>query len=264
MSGSRVKGDIDNGAIYSSLKDRVVFITGGGSGIGESLVEHFSAQGAHVTFVDLAEQPSRALVARITAKGQRPPDFIPCDLRKIEDLRGAIAATRERQGPIRVLVNNAGNDERHRSEDVTVEYWDDRMAVNLRHQFFAAQAVRPQMREAGGGSIVNFGSITWLVGDGDCPAYVTAKAAITGLTRALARELGPENIRVNCVLPGWVMTDRQMKLWLNAEGEKQIDDRQCLKGRLQAPDIARMVLFLAADDSRMCASQNFIVDAGWA
>ena len=129
-----------------------------------------------------------------------------------------------------MLVNNAGNDDRHRSEDVTVEYWDERMAVNLRHQFFAAQAVRPQMRDAGGGSIINFGSITWLVGDGDCPAYVTAKASITGLTRALAREFGPENIRVNCMLPGWVMTERQMRLWLTPEGERQIDDRQCLKG----------------------------------
>jgi D-xylose 1-dehydrogenase len=258
-----VKGDIDNGAVYPSLMDRVVFISGGGSGIGESLVEHFSAQGALVTFVDLAEAPSRALVARIAARGQRTPDFILCDLRKIEDLRAAISATRDKHGPIRVLVNNAGNDDRHRTEDVTVAYWDDRMAVNLRHQFFAAQAVRPQMKEAGGGSIINFGSITWLVGDGDCPAYVTAKASITGLTRALARELGPEKIRVNCVLPGWVMTERQMKLWLDAEGEKQIDSRQCLKDRLQAPDIARMVLFLAADDSRMCTSQNYIVDGGW-
>jgi len=137
------------------------------------------------------------------------------------------------------------------------------MRVSLWHQFFAAQTVRPQMRDAGGGSIVNFGSITWLVGDPDCPAYVTAKAAITGLTRALAREFGPEKIRVNCVLPGWVMTERQVKLWLTPEGERQIDERQCLRDRLFPPDIARMVLFLAADDSRMCTSQNFIVDGGW-
>jgi NAD(P)-dependent dehydrogenase (short-subunit alcohol dehydrogenase family) len=256
-------GEIDNGAVYPSLKDRVVFITGGGSGIGESLVEHFSAQGSRVTFVDLAEAPSRALVERLAAKGGSVPDYIPCDLRRIEDLRAAIAATAEKHGPIRVLISNAGNDDRHRSEDVTVEYWDERMAVNLRHQFFAAQAVRPQMRDAGGGSIINFGSITWLVGDGDCPAYVTAKASITGLTRALAREFGPENIRVNCMLPGWVMTERQMRLWLTPEGERQIEDRQCLKGRLYPPDIARMALFLAADDSRMCSSQNFIVDGGW-
>ncbi|MEA2782650.1 MAG: D-xylose 1-dehydrogenase [Rhodospirillaceae bacterium] len=258
-----MQGDIDNGAIYPSLKGRVVFITGGGSGIGESLVQHFSAQGARVTFVDRAEGPSQALVKRISERGHAAPDFIPCDLRQIEDLRAAISATHDRHGPIRVLVNNAGNDDRHRTEDVSVDYWDERMAVNLRHQFFAAQAVRPHMREAGGGSIINFGSITWMVGDGDCPAYVTAKAAITGLTRALARELGPENIRVNCMIPGWVMTERQVKLWLTPEGERQIEDRQCLKGRLYPPDIARMVLFLAADDSRMCASQNFIVDGGW-
>jgi D-xylose 1-dehydrogenase len=258
-----MQGEIDKPAIYPSLTDRVVFITGGGSGIGESLVEHFCAQGARVTFADIAEAPSRALVQRIAAKGKTGPDFIPCDLRDVEALRAAIAATAAKHGPIRVLVNNAGNDDRHRSEHVSVDYWDERMAVNLRHQFFAAQAVRPQMRDAGGGSIVNFGSITWMVGDGDCPAYVTAKAAITGLTRALARELGPENIRVNCMIPGWVMTERQVKLWLTPEGERQIDDRQCLKSRLYPPDIARMVLFLAADDSEMCTNQTYIVDGGW-
>ena len=256
-------GDIENPAVYPSLKDRVVFITGGGSGIGAALVTHFCRQGARVTFVDLAEAPSRAVVEALKQAGGAVPDYIPCDLRRIEDLRAAVAAAAGKHGPIRVLVNNAGNDDRHLTADVTPDYWDDRMAVNLRHQFFAAQAVRPQMRDAGGGSIINFGSITWMVGDGDCPAYVTAKAAITGMTRALARELGPENIRVNCMIPGWVMTERQMRLWLTPEGERQIDDRQCLKGRLYPPDIARMALFLAADDSRMCSSQNFIVDGGW-
>jgi D-xylose 1-dehydrogenase len=245
------------------LEGNTTFITGGGSGIGESLVEHFCAQGARVTFVDIAGPPSEALVERIAASGHPAPRFVAADLRDIDRLQAIIRETGERQGPIRVLVNNAGNDDRHRLEDVTVDYWDDRMAVNLRHQFFAVQAVRPQMRDAGGGSIINFGSITWLVGDGDCPAYVTAKASITGLTRALAREFGPENIRVNCMLPGWVMTERQMRLWLTPEGERQIEDRQCLKGRLYPPDIARMALFLAADDSRMCSSQNFIVDGGW-
>jgi len=256
-------GDIEHGAIYPSLKGRSVFITGGGSGIGESLVEHFCAQGSRVAFIDLAEGPSRRLVARITAKGDPAPHFMPGDLRDIERLRAAIAEAAERHGPVKVLCNNAGNDDRHRSEDVTVEYWDDRMAVNVRHQFFAAQAVRPQMKETGGGSIINFGSITWLVGDGDCPGYVTSKAAITGMTRALAREFGPDRIRVNCMLPGWVMTERQMRLWLNPEGERQIAERQCLPDRLYPPDIARMALFLAADDSRMCSSQNFIVDGGW-
>lgn len=256
-------GEIENGAVYPSLKDRSVFITGGGSGIGQSLVEHFCAQGSRVAFVDIAEQPSRQLVERIAAKGDPAPHFMACDLRDIDRLRLAIAEAAERNGPIQVLCNNAGNDDRHRTEDVSVDYWDDRMAVNVRHQFFAAQAVRPLMKAAGGGSIINFGSITWMVGDGDCPAYVTAKAAITGMTRALARELGPERIRVNCMIPGWVMTERQVRLWLTPEGERQIAERQCLPDRLHAPDIARMALFLAADDSRMCSSQQFIVDGGW-
>ncbi len=255
-------GVIEKPAIFPSLGGRGVFITGGGSGIGESLVEHFCQQGAKVSFVDIARDASNALVDRLKTIGPAPR-YIPCDLRDIEALRAAVAEACAAQGPIRVLVNNAGNDDRHKTEDVTVGYWDGRMEVNLRHQFFAAQAVRPIMRDAGGGSIVNFGSITWLVGDADCPAYVTAKAAVGGLTRALARELGPENIRVNCVLPGWVMTERQQKLWLDEAGEKQIAERQCLSGKLYPPDIARMVLFLAADDSRMCTSQNFIVDGGW-
>jgi NAD(P)-dependent dehydrogenase (short-subunit alcohol dehydrogenase family) len=256
-------GEIDSPAIYPSLKNRSVFITGGGSGIGGSLVEHFCEQGAKVCFVDIAEAASQTLVQRIKDRSLPVPHFIHCDLRDIEALRRAVQEAGQRHGPIRVLVNNAGNDDRHTTESVTVDYWDSRMEVNLRHQFFAAQAVRPMMREAGGGSIINFGSITWLVGDPDCPAYVTAKAAIGGLTRALAREFGPENIRVNCVLPGWVMTDRQVKLWLDTEGERQIAERQCLKQKLYPPDIARMVLFLAADDSRMCTSQNYIVDGGW-
>lgn len=258
-----MNGHIEHAATYPSLDGRSVFVTGGGSGIGESIVEHFCAQGARVTFVDIAEAPSRALVERIKATGAPAPHFIPCDLRRIDDLRAAVAEAGERHGPIRVLVNNAGNDDRHSTEKVSVDYWDDRMAINLRPQFFAAQAARSQMRDAGGGSIINFSSITWLVGDPDCPAYVTAKSAIIGLTRALARELGPEKIRVNSVLPGWVMTERQVKLWLTPEGEKQIDDRQCLSERLYPPDIARMVLFLAADDSRMCTSQSFVVDGGW-
>jgi D-xylose 1-dehydrogenase len=256
-------GMIDSPARYPSLAGRSVFITGGGSGIGESLVEHFCRQGSRVSFVDINTEASQALVGRLADQGLERPQFIPCDLRDIDALRQAVKQAAERHGPVRVLVNNAGNDDRHTTESVTVEYWDDRMQVNLRHQFFAAQAVRPQMRDAGGGSIINFGSITWLVGDPDCPAYVTAKAAIGGLTRALAREFGPEKIRVNCVLPGWVMTERQVKLWLNDAGEQQIKDRQCLAEKLYPPDIARMVLFLAADDSRMCTSQNYIVDGGW-
>lgn len=250
-------------ARYPSLQDRVVFVTGGGSGIGESVVEHFCAQGSVVTFVDIQEDVSRALVERIAARGHRAPRFIACDLKDIEALRAAIALAGREDGPIKALVNNAGHDDRHSVESVTVDYWNDRQEVNLRHQFFASQAARPQMRDSGGGAIVNLGSISWMDGERDCIAYVTAKAAVGGLTRGLARELGPENIRVNCVVPGWVMTKRQLALWVTPEGEKQIDQRQCLRDRLYPPDIARMVLWLAADDSRMCTSQNFIVDAGW-
>jgi NAD(P)-dependent dehydrogenase (short-subunit alcohol dehydrogenase family) len=250
-------------ARYPSLRDRVVFVTGGGSGIGESIVEHFCAQDAKVTFVDIAPAPSEALVERIGKRGHRRPRFIQADLRDIAALKSAIEATRDADGPIRVLVNNAGNDDRHVTAEVTQDYWDDRMAVNLRHQFFAAQAVRPQMRDAGGGSIINFGSITWLVADTDCIAYVTAKSAINGMTRSLAHEFGKERIRVNCVMPGWVMTRRQLDLWVNAEGVAQLERSQSLPDRLYPPDIARMVLFLGADDSRMCSSQNFIVDGGW-
>lgn len=250
-------------AIYPSLKGRSVFITGGGSGIGESLVRHFCAQGSRVAFVDMAAEPSRQLVAAVAAQGHPEPLFIPCDLRNVEALQAAVEQAKDRNGPIQALCNNAGNDDRHQTADVSVAYWDDRMAVNLRHQFFAAQAVRPQMKTLGGGSIINFGSITWMVGDPDCPAYVTAKAAVYGMTRALARELGPERIRVNCMVPGWVMTERQMRLWLTPAGERQIEERQCLPDRLQPSDIARMALFLAADDSRMCSSQQFIVDGGW-
>lgn len=250
-------------ANYPTLKDKVVFVTGGGSGIGESVVEHFCAQGARVAFADIQADASQALVEKIGEQGHRAPRFIQCDLKNIDGLRDAIAKVGREDGPVKVLVNNAANDDRHRIENVTVEYWDERIQTNLRHQFFASQAVRPQMRDSGGGSIVNLGSISWMQGEADCIAYVTAKSAVNGLTRGLARELGPENIRVNCVVPGWIMTKRQLDLWVTPEGEKQIDDRQCLRGRLYPPDIARMVLWLASEDSRMCTSQNFIVDGGW-
>jgi D-xylose 1-dehydrogenase len=253
----------ENFATYPSLKGRSVFVTGGGSGIGESLVRHFSAQGAHVAFVDINEDAGKALVEAIVADGAPAPLFLPCDLRNIEALRTAITEAEHRHGAIEALLNNAGNDDRHSTEAVDVPYWDDRMAVNLRHQFFAAQTVLPGMKRIGRGSIINLGSITWMVGDADCPAYVTSKAAIWGMTRALAREFGPFGIRVNCLVPGWVMTERQVSLWLNEAGERQISERQCLPDRLAPADIARMALFLAADDSHMCTSQQFIVDGGW-
>ena len=250
-------------ASYPSLEDRVVFVTGGGSGIGASVVEHLCAQRARVAFVDIQREASDALVARLAARGLPAPAFIPCDLRDIAALRAAISEVEARLGPIRVLVNNAAHDERHTIESVTPEYWDDRFAVNLRHQFFAAQAVVPGMAAAGGGSIVNFGSTSWLVGQGGMPAYLSAKAAVAGLTRALARDLGPRKIRVNSIVPGWIMTERQISLWLTPEGEEELMRRQCLKRKLVPEDIARVVLFLAADDSDACTNQSYVVDGGW-
>jgi len=251
-----------NEAVYPSLRDRVVLVTGGGSGIGAEEVAQFAAQGARVAFLDIADEPARALAARVAAAGHPEPLFHHCDLADITALREAIAEIGRRLGPITVLVNNAANDQRHKWEDVTPEYWDERLAVNLRHQFFAIQAVAPMMQQAGGGSIVNFGSVSWHVGQGGMPAYTTAKAAVEGLTRGMARDLGPDNIRVNCVVPGWIMTERQISLWLTPEAEANLIRSQCLKRKLVPADVARMVLWLAADDSRMCTSQLFVVDAG--
>ena len=250
-------------ASYPSLRDRVVFVTGGGSGIGAGIVEHFVQQGSRVALVDIDEPSSKALLKRLAHAGGHSPLYIHCDVRDIDALRTAVAHIQQTLGDISVLVNNAARDDRHRLEEVTVEYWDERVAVNLRHQFFAVQAVVEQMKRLGGGSIVNFGSISWMSSTGGMPAYTTSKAAVSGLTRGLARDLGPFNIRVNTVSPGWVMTERQKALWVTPEGERRLDEAQCLPGRLHPEDLARMVLFLAADDSRMCTAQNFIVDAGW-
>lgn len=250
-------------ATYPSLKDRVVFVTGGGSGIGAAIVEHFCAQGSKVAFVDIAAEPSAMLAEEIAAKGDPEPLFLPCDLRDIDQLRDRISQAAQQIGAIRVLVNNAAHDERHPLAEVTAEYWDDRMAVNLRHQFFAAQAVHKGMAVAGGGSIINMGSTTWLAGQGGMAGYSAAKSAIVGLTRSLARDLGPMNIRVNSILPGWIMTERQERLWLTPEGERELMTRQCLKRKLYPDDIARPVLFLASDDSAACTAQNYIVDGGW-
>jgi NAD(P)-dependent dehydrogenase (short-subunit alcohol dehydrogenase family) len=263
MEKSLETGIADNSARYPSLREKVVLVTGGASGIGRSLVEHFHDQGSKVAFVDIAEDAGRAVADELAAKGGHRPFFERCDLKNIDDLDRVVKKVGEELGPITVLVNNAGNDDRHRLEDVTSDYFDDRVAVNLKHQLFAAKFVRPQMKAAGGGSIINFSSITWTVADGDCVVYVTSKAAVVGLTRALSTELGGENIRVNAIAPGWVMTERQVSLWLNEEGERQINNRQALKGRVHSPDIARMALWLAADDSRMCSKQTFVVDAGW-
>lgn len=250
-------------ATYPSLQGRSVFVTGGGSGIGAAEVEHFAAQGSRVAFVDIALEPSQALVEEIAARGDPRPLFLACNLRDIEALRAAIAKAAEAHGPITVLINNAAHDERHAFATVTPAYWDDRMAVNLRHQFFAAQAVHPMMKAAGGGSIVNFGSISWMVGQGGMAGYTTAKAAVMGLTRSLARDFGPDNIRVNSVAPGWIMTQRQLDLWVTPETEQEIMRQQCLKRKLYPDDVARLVLFLAADDSCAITNQTYVCDGGW-
>jgi NAD(P)-dependent dehydrogenase (short-subunit alcohol dehydrogenase family) len=249
-------------ASYPSLKDRVVFVTGGASGIGAAHVTQFAAQGARVAFVDIADDAAQTLSTRLQAAGYQAPFYQHCDLTDIAALRTAIAEVGRKFGPITVLVNNAANDQRHKFEDVTVEYWDERQAVNLRHQFFAIQAVAPMMRQAGGGSIINFGSISWHTNQGGMPAYTTAKAAVEGLTKGMARDLGPDRIRVNCVIPGWIMTERQIKLWLTPEAEANLMVAQCLKTKLVPDDVSRMVLWLASDDSAMCTAQLWVVDAG--
>jgi NAD(P)-dependent dehydrogenase (short-subunit alcohol dehydrogenase family) len=252
----------DNLARYPSLRHRVVLVTGGASGIGAAIVEAFHEQDSRVAFLDRDEKAAAALIARF-GTGAGAPLFLNCDLTDIAALRQAIARAAAALGPITILVNNAARDDRHAIEAVTPEMWDGIMANNLRHQFFAAQAVIAGMEAAGGGAIVNLGSISWLIGQGGMPGYLSAKAAITGLTRALARDLGPKNIRVNSVLPGWTMTERQLALWLTPQAEKDLMARQCLKRRLMPRDIANMVLFLAADDSAMCTNQSYIVDGGW-
>jgi D-xylose 1-dehydrogenase len=248
-------------AIYPSLTGKRVIVSGGGSGIGEAMVEAFARQGAAVGFVDIQEPQSEQLIARL-ADAEIAPVFLPCDITDCADYSHKISSLMDILGGCDVLVNNAASDDRHSLDDVTPAYWDERMAVNLKHQFFAAKAVIPAMRAAGGGSIVNMGSISWHLGLKDLVIYQTAKAAIEGLTRSLARELGRDNIRVNAILPGNVQTPRQMR-WYSPEGEAEIVAAQCLDGRIQPPDIAAMALFLASDDARFCTGHNYWVDAGW-
>jgi len=251
-------------ANYPSLKGKRVLVTGGGTGIGAAIVSALAEQGAVVAFVDIARQASEQLCERIVAAGWSAPLFRYCDLRDIPSLQSIIAELAAQIGDFDVLVNNAANDERHNLEDVTQEYWDNRIAINQRPSFFAVQAVAPGMKKKKAGSIINFSSISWHTSSGGFPVYTTAKAAVLGLTRGLARDLGVHHIRVNTVTPGWVMTERQIALWLDEKGKEDIARNQCLPGDLLPWHLARMVLFLAADDSAMCTAQEFIVDAGWA
>jgi len=249
-------------AVYPSLSDVPVLVSGGASGIGEAVVRAFADQGARIGFVDIAEAEGKALAEELGEDGGELI-FERCDVTDVPAFKQAIAGIEARHGKSLVLVNNAASDDRHAWHDVSHDYWDDRIQVNLRHMFFAIQAVAPGMIAAGKGSIINFGSIGWMVGSPGYPIYATAKAAVHGLTRSFARELGGHGVRVNTVVPGWVMTKRQRELWVDEEGERLIEQQQCLAGRVQPDDIARMVLFLASDDSSMCSAQNFIVDGGW-
>src|SRR5690349_21457959 len=246
-------------AVYPSLAGKTVVVTGGGSGIGEVIVESFARQQSRVFFLDVAENDSKALVARL-GNGVK---FLKCDVTETGSLREHLAAIEREAGPISVLVNNAANDDRHKVEDVTPEYWENRIAVNLRHLFFAAQAVSAGMKKAGGGSIINLGSVSWHSAIDNLSVYETAKAGIEGMTRAMARDLGESNIRVNCVVPGAIRTPRQMKLWHTPEEEAKILAQQCLKKRVDPIHVTAMVLFLASSDAAMCTAHNYWVDGGY-
>jgi NAD(P)-dependent dehydrogenase (short-subunit alcohol dehydrogenase family) len=247
-------------ARYPDLAGRTVFVSGGATGIGAAFVRCFAAQGCHVAFIDLADAPAQSLVAELGGDVR----FWHCDVTDIAALRAAIEAARVALGPIRVLINNAARDDRHRMEDVTPEFWDENIAVNLRHHFFAAQTVAPQMVEAGSGAIINLGSVSWMRGRPAMAAYTASKAAIFGLTRVLARELGGHGIRVNSIVPGAIATARQKTLWDTPETEREFLGQQCLKFRLSEDDVARTALFLASDESRGITGQSIVVDAGLA
>jgi NAD(P)-dependent dehydrogenase (short-subunit alcohol dehydrogenase family) len=253
----------EGGATYPSLRGRRVFITGGGSGIGACLTESFARQGASVAFVDYAETPSQALVRKIAAAGLTAPWFRKVDVTDIGALQNAIRDAAGAVGDFHVLINNVANDDRHSLMDVTPEYYDARIAVNQRPAFFAIQAVVPGMKKLGGGSIINFGSNSYGAKGRNMPVYTTAKSSVIGLTRGLAAELGEHRIRVNVITPGWVMTQRQLDKWYTPEGELEIKRNQVLPDKVLPEDIAPMALFLAADDSRACSAQEYIVDAGW-
>nr|WP_298727758.1 SDR family oxidoreductase [uncultured Steroidobacter sp.] len=249
--------------VYPSLRNKRVVVTGGGSGIGAAIVEAFVRQGARVAFLDIAEDESKQLEQRL-AGSATPPRYYHCDLKNIDTIREIFPRIRaDLDGGVDILVNNAANDDRHTLPEITEKYWDDRIAVNLRHLLFCAQAAAEDMKAAGGGAIINLGSVSWHLALPDLSIYQTAKAGIEGLTRALARDLGTFGIRVNCVVPGGVRTPRQMKLWHTPDEEARMLGQQCLKARVEPQDVANMVVFLSSDDARMCTAHEYFVDAGW-
>ena len=251
---------MSNDAVYPSLKNKVVLVTGGASGIGESITRAMIKQGAKVGFLDFDEEAATKLLNEL---GTNNISSQICDLRDIDQLKNSVQEVSKTLGAIDVLVNNAARDDRHSLESITSEYFDERIATNLKHQLFAAQAVVSDMEKKGGGVIINMGSTSWMIGQGGMPCYTTAKSAIQGLTRGLARDLGSKNIRVNCVVPGWIMTQRQMDMWLTPESEKELMERQCIKRKLIPEDIANFVLFMASNEASACSNQTYIVDGGW-
>ena len=246
-------------ALYPSLIGKTAYVTGGAGGIGEALTRAFAAQGATVGILDIDEEAGRKLAAELGSNAR----FEACDLRDIDVFKASLASLRAAIGPADILVNNAAHDQRHAWRDVTPDYWDERMAVNLKHMFFAIQAVAPDMIEKKAGSIINFSSTSWKLKMGTMPGYTTAKAAVHGLTRSFVMELGKSNIRVNTIYPGWIMTPRQKELWFDAAGQKTLDEHQAMRGLIQPEDVANLVMFLSADDSWFCSGQEFTVDGGW-
>lgn len=253
---------VDVMARYPSLAGRAVLVSGGATGIGASFVEHFARQGARVAFLDIDDAGAQTLLEALGDVAHAPV-YLRCDVTDLDALQAAIAEARTRIGAISVLVNNAANDGRHALADTTAADFDRNVAVNLRHQYFAIQSVVEDMRALGGGSIICLGSTGWMIKNSGYPMYAMAKSAVHGLVNGLARELGRDRIRINALVPGWVITEKQQRLWLDAEGEAELRRAQCLPGYLQADDLARAALFLAADDSHMCTGQDFIVDGGW-
>ena len=249
-------------AVYSDLAGKVVLVTGGASGIGAAIVRRFAQQKSVVLFFDIKAGAGAALARELTQQDLQA-HFAAVDLTDTPALQSAIAQARAAHGPIEILINNAAHDERHATESVTPDYWDDRIAVNLKHQFFAAQAVLPGMKTKNAGVIVNFGSTSWMAGQGGMAAYTASKSAVLGLTRSLARDYGPFNIRVNAIAPGWIMTERQIEKWLTPESEAELMRRQCLKRKLVPDELARFTVFLASEEASACTAQHYIVDGGW-
>lgn len=250
-------------ALYSDLAGQVVVVTGGAAGIGAAIVQAFADQGCRVALLDIDVARGEALEREICSRDRGEAAFFPCDLTDIDALRSTIRAVQTRLGPIDALINNAAHDERHQTLEVTEEYWDGRIAVNLKHQFFAAQAVLPDMIARGRGSILNLGSTSWMIGQGGMAAYTASKSAVLGLTRSLARDFGAHGVRVNALAPGWIMTERQLALWVTPETEKELYEKQCLKRRLVPVDIARVAVFLTSEEASAITNQQYVVDGGW-